>query len=295
MSMQLPRACDWWAGSIDALTDDNNQLVITHTSTRYVVTVLKDVEYWMHADSGETTYDGFYDQLKSDISSDAGGLAVTIAAATPAKSTQQEAGGLQISTSSTAFSLDFSDASWTLDPRLLGFPADQSTDVASTSNRIIPPFTRYMTWRSSTILDGIASYKRKFPMVEARVSHDRPTDRFALIGEAQSIRQMEYEYVMAGHVFEEDAADLIDYANAARLAQGDTHNAFETIWARLQKNKSFLLIHDTEHWSIDDVSGAEVVVARDVKRQLSDVARRRSTAGEAYDLDFEIYVLETLA
>lgn len=286
--MREPRQRDWWLAPV-RITTANNTLGLIVSGSPATVTIPAGT-YWPHFDtttSAWSDYDSLYEALKTAVDVE---VTLTLESATPALSSLQDGGGIFLSAASA--SIDVSAT--TLDLRLLGWPGDHATDI-DISSGAISPLSRRSTWRSWTIdARGVASQKRQVLERKVSSSHDRPTDRWALAYEEFGVREFEYEYVLAGHMFEDDAAEIEGYAHRADLATGDTHNAFETIFRALQQNDVCLVVHDTDDFRLEDGALAgrtEAVTLHRLAESYGDIFRLRSTAGEAYDLRLRTYVI----
>lgn len=130
---------------------------------------------------------------------------------------------------SGGFSWDFSDGSWSLDPRILGFPASQTADVSSSAGELEGDFSTYGVWVSHTITDGEAT--RKLQRRTKNVSLSSEDVRYATRKQyyARDYRQFVYEYVPGAHVRENRGFDA-DSAATASIAEDDVNQAFYGIW-----------------------------------------------------------------
>lgn len=293
--VQNPRSRDWWI--VPTYFDaDNNQIVINDGGGDEIVDlpVSSVNKFWPHK-TAFSGYPGIYYTLTADALS---GPAIDLdfRPCSPTDSPDQYGKGLEVF-SADPLTLVFSSGDWTMDPRLFGYPEGWNTDVvlvASGAEYVAPsPMSRRTTWRSYTIGEsGKASRKRIMPEQVTAWSHNRPQDRYAITWEEQEVRSWQYEYVPAAHLFEQDAANLEDYARNQGLGLGDNHNAFETIWRALAQNEIALIVHDQDSWDLE-LNGdfTEAAVLEIPTNSLGQIASLRRTAGDFWDLNFTMYSL----
>lgn len=295
--IQNPRARDWWL--VPTYFDSENcQIVINDGGGDEIVDlpVSSVNEFWPHI-TPFSGYPGIYANLTLDALTGPV-IALGFRPCTPTSSPLQYGKGLEVF-SDAALTLVFSSVDWTMDPRLFGYPEGWNTDVvlvgAGPGSEYVAcsPLSRRTTWRSYTIGGaGKASQKRIIPEQVAEWSHKRPQDRYGIVWEEQDPRTWKYEFIPAAHIFEQDAADLFDYATNQGIGQGDNHNAFETIWRELVANNIALIVHDVEDWDMTlNPYYTEAAVFVDLNLNLGRIASLRRTAGDFWDLNFAMYSL----
>ena len=280
------------------LTSDNNTFRVTYNGTPATCTIPAGT-YWMHDDS-PTDYASFFRAFNTAITTQHATV-WTRAAATPTTSIYQEFCGVRIENGAAAFSFDFSHGDWTLDPRLLGFPSTQSTDVASVaagSNfRITSPLSYYGAWRSWCIFHHRSAIdKRSHTEAERYASSTRAADRERKTWHEDTIRTLRYEWVPSAHVHR-GRADIQAYADTGHLGLGDTHNCFQDLWDALARDENPVLVryHTEENldlfWETGDYEAVKLEgdEAAQSFRQVTAVTRKN---GEFYALNFDLYVID---
>lgn len=294
---------DWWLWPITITDAENDGLVLTESGGSTFTINLDGGTYYTHRDSGiDSDYPSLYLAIENELSAEATTNTYTFEVATPTESVDQLTAGVRlVGTAGTSvdFSLDFSDVSFTLDPRLLGFLDTQSTDVSAdaigSDFGITSKYTVFGTWRAFSLYDGQAAEKRGDLRTLGIDSHDRPSDRYTIEWyEEEKYRQIIYERVNAAHVYRY-AARQSSYAVVGKLAQFDTHNAFYHVWRELKRDSDpCIIVHNVgDTWDLDvDGYDAEAVkrageFSTSFREWTGEPVKR---AGEFYDLSLELYV-----
>lgn len=287
---------DWWLWPI-VVTSSNNSFVFTETGGSTFTVTIAAGTYYTHRDSSiDTDYPSLWLALETAIGAESTTNTYTFSAQTPTQSVEQFSAGIRLTGTagtSVEFSIDFSSGSFTLDPRLLGFPSTQSADVtavAEGSDHVLDSvFTVFGTWRAFSLFDGKAAEKRGDERVLSIDSHDRPSDRYPLEWFEERYRPVSYQRVYAAHVYRYAARDL-GYATVGKLAQNDTHNAFYYIWRELLRDDNPVIVcHNVgDVWDLQvDTYDSEAV-----KRAGSFPTSFREWTGEPVQRAGEFYNLE---
>lgn len=294
---------DFWMVPFSVTSSTNKLRVIEAGPSNIDITITAN-DYFGHAAGSlsSTRWRGFFDAVITALNA-ASSETYSIESSTPTDSTEQLFGGVRLK-STAAFTIDWSDTTNnTVDPRWFGFTRDDASlaavDIDSDGNfEMDSRLSVYTWWRSDSLfpLSGVASSKRGYPVREINYSHDRPADRWALEWYTDTIRPISYEQVPASHVFE-DAGGLSEFTDYARLAEGDSHNAFETVWSALSRNEVALIVHNVGDAQLDlditnhDTEAVKLLNERDAQ-DLMRVVRLLRTAGEVYRIDLSLYVVE---
>ena len=235
------------------------------------------------------------------------GGALLFRAATPRLSIRQHWRGLRIyaSDTATAFSIDFDDAAFTLDPRLLGFPSTQSTAVTSAANytigantyhSILSDLTYLGAWHCWSFLSTKGATDRR-SRKEAMRSHSggRASARYQHRWYTETIRTLKYEHVPAAHVKQGRAA-LLDYAAVGEVAAGDDHNALERLYNVLASDTPCRVVYYDEGAVFD--LGSTLPHYEDVLfyrtedcEALEKVVTTTRKTGEFYEVSLELVVV----
>lgn len=301
--MSNPYSKDWFLfGQQLAIngTRENATIVFTESTsgTKFTVTLAESGLYYPHK-SSSSEYPGLFAALKTAIDAESTANTFTFEAATPTDSTKQLYSGVQLVGDSDAFTLNFSDPAWSLDPRLLGFPADQSTDVSSStagSNEVVrSEFMLFSMWRS-VCLNGAnhASAKRRDKSIAVNDSHDDEEDRFSMVWKTKKLRPIRYQFVKAAHVFA-GAADEADFAVVADVAHGDDHNALEYLWEAFRKNQKVIVCHNVgDVWDLQFLTHTYEVLRRrgDWSDTFQGWLSDQILAGERYSVTLDCTVID---
>ena len=160
-------------------------------------------DYYAMADAPPSGYSSMFAAIETALDAASGnGSAYTVAWATPSVSTGQTKGGITITCDgaggTTDWQLDFNSGSFTMDPRIFGFPAAQTAIEASSSNAITSEMTAYGMW----VPPQRASQKgpKREIYVQGRSGGriaSRRTNRLS----KRDVRHFNYKYIPAGHLF----------------------------------------------------------------------------------------------
>lgn len=299
--MAATYARDWWLWPI-IVTTANNSFVLTETAGSTFTVTIAAGTYYTHRDSSiNATYPSIWLALETAIGAEATTNTYTFSAQTPTVSVDQLTAGVRLTGTagtSVEFSLDFSSGSFTFDPRILGFPSDQSADETATSDgtdyHLDSEFTVFGTWRGFSLFNGEAADKRGDERVLSVDSHQRPSDRYTLEWYEERYRTILYQRVNAAHVYRY-AARAQDYALVGQLGQNDTHNAFYWVWRELKRNNDPVIIcHDVgDEWDlqVDTYDSEAVLRAGEFPNSFREWTGEPSRqAGEFYDLRIPLYI-----
>lgn len=301
---------DWWLWPITVPTSARTIVLEEAGGAATSVSIAAGV-YYTHRDSSiDADYPSLFLALETALN--AAGLTntYTFSAQTPTESVAQLKAGVRLTGVATSdgtpasvnFSLNFSSASFTLDPRVLGFDADRSTDASASGNTdafaLDSPLTVFGTWRAFSLFDGIAADKRGDERTLLIDSHDRPSDRYVLPWYEERYRTVKYMRVNAAHVYRY-AAEQESYAHVGKLETNDTHNAFYHVWRELKfDNAPCIIVHNVgDEWDLQvDTYDSEAVKraekADDSFRKWTGEPARR--AGEFYDLEIDLFIADDL-
>lgn len=210
--------------------------------------------------------------------------------------------GIKITRSPAAdFSLVFAGGSaTTLDPRLIGWAGDESSDQASGAGGVLEsPYSVWGVWQSYTIEGHAAQSKDKDPFQNIELSSDDVAVAARKKYLEKTFRTMTYEYVPGAHVRENRANDLAS-ANTGGLPQYDVHNALEAMWPLLtaadddDRLTEFVIVHNRGDEGLDDIYSRPYEICRlktkEQIRRFKSVREMQRMAGEYYRLSFDIDV-----
>lgn len=279
------------------VTSSDNQLVINDPDDGEITaSVSTGSSYFNHLDDGGNALHGsaFLKALETAINSAATTNTYTIASNTPSGSDLTKS-GISISSTGGDFTLKFSDASTTIDPRWIGWGESQSSDVGA-ANPVQSPFSLYPVWQSHNQLDNAATDKRKIPHQNIQLSGDDVQQAARKKFLERDRRLFRYEWIFAGHVKENRATDQKSADNAG-LPQGDVHNAFELFWRAAtegdenEKLVRIVIVHDRggegyENVYDDDHEELVRLADADQIRSADDIIDDMNMAGEYYSIAF---------
>jgi hypothetical protein len=206
--------------------------------------------YWMSRGgvvSGQTALEFFFfDELATRLA--LAGVTATVRAA-PGAEGAPGASRIEIArTTASAWGIDWDHPDSTLDPRLLGFPADVSGTSSSDAGGVMrPPMSYRGAWISRTqTSQGRPRISRRIPYVHRRWPNERrPWLAPPIITDRFDLRVLAWPGVPAAAVLKGLATDP-PRARAAGMVLGDDHQTFEEVWERLGDGQTMLLCHDHE-------------------------------------------------
>jgi hypothetical protein len=168
---------------------------------------------------------------------------------------------------------------------------------------------------SDFIVDGPFSYAGSWVPYERVAEHRRSaggilygsseyterTDFYALDYGRRTFRTTRYEYLPSTRIFV-DRATVYEYAINAEEAEGDTGNAFESMWREMRRGASIYVVHyePGERFTLDSADtsapatyAAEELRVRDLAgaQDFSSMASVQRLAGEYYSVTFESVVV----
>ena len=285
-------------------TSSTRSLVFTETggaspATNAIVNIAVGDLYAL-MDSPPSGYTSLYAEIETAMNAAAGnGATYTIARADAASSSAfGKAAGITITSdgagSTTAWELDFSHGSFTLDPRWLGFPAAQSSDVVSTANVVTSTMTVMGVWippeRASDKGPKRTIYRQG--RSGGRIA-TRRTNRLS----KRDVREFVYRYLPAGHLFTR-RNQIAGSADAAGLAQNDDGNYFADLHELgFAADKDVFVIHDLGGTAADitAANGYEIIRIDESAAEQSDdvlsMLRKMRAGGEYYELTFTAYLV----
>ena len=284
---------DKWLMPI-TLTASNNKFRINETGggAGELIETIAAGTYYLH-DSNNSTYPGLLYEIRTALTSSATGT-LTWEVATPSSSYHQTGAGLRLVNDTHTFTIDFGDVDFTMDPRCFGFTSSDSvtssTDPAG-NNYIESKYTCRGQWRSYNEFGGEANEKVARKVRNSRQSHARPADAYQVTWNRDDVRRIVYEHVPAAHVFENRASGDVTqdmYASVGRLASGDNHNAFETIWDNgLRTLAPVLILHGDGHERIDLAGNYDAVRMMEERRtrDFGEMIRIMRAGGEYYRIE----------
>jgi len=297
MIMRLPRTLDYWLYPMIVQTGVNDQLVFTEGATDYTITIAAGT-YYAHAQNN-ATYPGLYYAIEQAIGATAASNGYGFEISTPSMSYDFPRSGIVITDAVGAWTLKFT-SSRTMPQSWFGLPSSTTSfaailDATSSLYNVTSQYRAEGILRTFSRADGIASIKRIVPSAEVSDSHDRPTGRYTLEWQTDSVADFSYESVPAAHVFTEDAGELTDYATLeSRLATGDNLSTWENWWTQYKRGLPILLMPDMDDYDLR-ISRSLVVTTAHVRqgeaKSMSEIISRRATAGEVYDISFRTFVV----
>jgi hypothetical protein len=146
-------------------------------------------------------------------------------------------------------------------------------------------------WRANSLVAGIANIKSTSVEQVAFRSHKSPRARFTK-WESYSVVEWSYPAVEAVYV-KQDRSSLVSYAQVRDIAVDDLNVNFERLWISFTRGHRALIVPDTETRP-NDLGGLTVLSWGESSLERAP-ARRESTAQERYSIDFETYIVDTVA
>lgn len=227
------------------IDSSNQSLVLEFTTSGTTTLTIPTGTYWGHRESflgASPEFPGLYEEIESQLT--AAGFTGTFAAATPPGSDLTD-GGLSL-TVDEAFQYDFSTS--TVDPRWFGFASGATTYPSSAQTTVVGKLSRYGCWQSYTRWNHRGAHNKWRDEIRGSASSqpERPLETYEYEKTRRRTRMIRYSQVPALHVWHD--ADVRgaepNYIDNAGLADGDTHNALETLWESGKDLDQIVLMHD---------------------------------------------------
>lgn len=203
-------------------------------------------------------------------------------------------GGLELYrvSGSDSFSLRLDQPGWTMDRRILGFAADDSTRADSDSLARIQ--SRRTTW-GQWVPPQIAADKRCD--VEAETYSASSVGRPIGVYEwgRDVLRSFEYRRLPAAAVRRSRAGELAAYAGAVDKAFGDTSHTWQDLWDQASAGGVLLVRHNDghNHLTLSDSAWEAVQLATAEQRSsFGATIQEAARVGELYDVVPSVYVLD---
>ena len=282
--MAIPYSFDRWIAPVTVPAD---AATIVGGAGSASVSANTYYNYFAPAISGKPA---FLTALSAALST-ACGVAVSLEAASPTMSPQAPLTGLRLRASS-AFSLDLSSPSWTLDRRLLGFGILDASVVSSTpqgSDHVITsPYGLWPVW----VVPKVASAKLADPEHE-QYGAEGASYRWR----TRVPRVIEYQSLPAASVRRTRAAESALWAKSAGVGFGDIHGNYQTIWDEgLSKGLDVIVVHNEGRMDLMVATHPYEVVRMRIETRARNVFSAAVTEldrgrGEVYDLAIPVDVV----
>lgn len=288
-----PYGFDRWIGKV-TLGPTTRTLVMSEAGGAPFTVSLTAGDYWLYdgADVGGGDYSPFFTALLTAIHAANGANIYGVRPITSPLSPYPW-GGLELYRISGAdsFSLRLDSGSWTLDRRLLGYAAGDTTRADSDAQARIQ--SRRTVW-GQWVPMHIAADKRADSTTEGFSASSSGLPISIYVWASDTIRDVEYLRLPAAAVRRSRAAELPEYAARAGKAYGDTHHTWQDLWEQMSGGGVVLIRHNDGHAHLTlDGSEWEVVQLATPEQRGSFEAtlREASKVGETYDVAPTLYVL----
>lgn len=211
----------------------------THSAS---ISTPSEAWYWYSASSGVLPGNAFADQLEATLNS-TGDTNFVVESQTPSGSSLTESGLRVTNNNLSQWNWLFSDSSFSLDTRILGWGSDPSDPAAA--NTIDSPYSVRGKWQAwSLAKQNTATDKRDAKEYLQEASHGEVEQAFILqYGDRRHTRTFEYSGVPAAHV-KEKRGDDADYASFGDLPTGDINNTIFDLWEHIHDGSKALVVHD---------------------------------------------------
>jgi hypothetical protein len=283
---------DRWLYPI-VLTNTNNVLRIFNVATSTTVSATVPAGTYYHGYGLPSGYSSFPIAVATAMTT-ALGRTITYTYESPAGQTTTilALSSIRFIDAGAGFRFQFSDALFTLDNRLVGFPSD----AANTGNNPSPAISVLGTWQSFNMLDGAASDKRRTERRELYSSTGvlYSTTRQHSVRDDRKVRRFAYDYVPGLHVYGSlNRAEDPAYRALAGLANKDNANAFEQVWRAASDLGDIIIVHDDSDPEVlaspyHEIARLELAEQReDFRNCLTDL----SLGGELYRIEVDMLIL----
>lgn len=287
-----PYGLDRWIGQV-TLTSTTRTIVMSEAGGSPFTVSMTAGDYWLYDGAEVGDYLAFYTRLLAAIHA-ANGTNVYGVRPVTSPSSPYPWGALELYrvSGSDSFSLRLDSGSWTLDKRLLGYAADDTTQADSdASARIVSRRCLWGQW----VPPVVAADKRADTTHEvyAAQATGRPIGVYQWAQD--TIRRFEYLRLPAACVRTSRAAELPEYAARAGKAFGDTSGTWQTLHEQAAAGGVLLVRHNdgAQHLTLDGGDWEAVQLATQEQRASFEATiREASRVGETYDVVPTVYVLD---
>lgn len=285
-----PYGPDRWIGQV-TLTATTRTLVMSEGAGDPFTISLPAGTYWLYDGDQVGSYPSFYAQLLSSIALANGSNVYGVRPITSPLSPYPW-GALELYrvSGSDTFSLRLDSGSWTLDKRLLGYLAADTTRADSdASARIQSRRCLWGQWVTPTAAD-----KRCDVQIESysASSAGRPLSTYQWAQDV--VRRFEYLRLPAAAVRQSRAGELPEYAARAGKAFGDTSGTWQDLWSQAAAAGVLLIRHNDgdRHLTLSGSDWEAVQLATTEQRASFEASiREASRVGETYDVIPSCFVL----
>lgn len=300
--MRDPRQRDWWLYPVEVVAGVNDKFRVNEFGAggagQITVTIPAGKYYTHRSTKGpDFPFQSLYKTIENLLGATIAANGYAFESANPTLSPLQVGNGIKITNPIVEWRIE-----WPFDSiERKWFGLTNFTGHATSTNtggiwEITSGHTVAGRWRSTGLgnIDGIATRKRKNPRVNSQWSHDRPSDRRGIVWHKDNEYQFEYQYVLAGQVYE-DAANLSSYATVAGLAYRDSNAVFEHLWYSMAKGERVLCIHDNDAWDGSITFAGRFINSHVLQslgnQSLTSAITLRALQGEAYDINLNTFVV----
>lgn len=287
-----PYGPDRWIGQV-TLTATTRTIVMTEGGGSPFSVSMTAGDYWLYDGAEIGDYLAFYTRLLAAIHAANGSNVYGVRPITSPLSPAPWAGlELYRVSGSDSFSLRLDSGSWTLDKRLLGFAADDTTQADSDSSaRIVSRRCLWGQW----VPPAIAADKRADTVHETYAAQAAGRAIGVYQWAQDTIRRFEYLRLPAAACRRSRAAEHPAYAANASRAYGDTSGTWQDLHEQAAAGGVLLVRHNDghEHLTLSGADWEAVQLATPEQRASFEATlREASRVGETYDVVPTVYVLD---
>lgn len=286
-----PYGQDRWVGQV-TLTATTRTLVMSEGAGSPFNVSLPESALWLYDGAQVGAYPPFYTALLTAIHAANGSNVYGVRPVTSPLSPYPW-GSLELYrvSGSDTFSLRLDSGSWTLDKRLLGFAATDTTRADSDAQARIQG--RRCLW-GQWVPPVIAADKRCDVRVESfsASSAGRPLSTYQWAQD--TVRRFEYRRLPAAAVRRSRAAELPEYAARAGKAYGDTSGTWQDLWDQAAAAGVLLVRHNDGDSNLTLSGGAWEALQLATEEQRASfeaTLEEASRVGEMYDVIPSCFVL----
>jgi|AKVG01.1.fsa_nt_gi hypothetical protein len=279
------------------VTIAESTLAIDEDGTTTTVTIPAGT-YWPYRGTEYTGYDGLYKTIEDLLNASAATGTYSFEASVPTETEGEGAirRGLALTQEghTPPWGIDWSAS--TLDPRLLGYSATQSTAVTTTTFTLSSPREPLGVWIPQRVRREAS---RNVVRDISAATDDVGADNFhqADYG-SRTLRAFEWRRQPAGAVINGKASSDFGgsgntYGDIAGLE--DDNGSFERLWTSMSKRDDIIVFYEMDPVTIDaDESGLKYEIVRllDNAQRFRDAINMSQMGGEFYDVRFAVQVLE---
>ena len=277
-----------------------NKIVIKESGLSHTLTLTGGDNGLLYARSGHRfndEFNGLYKVLVDEMNdhpSTNNTYALTLTdGSKPDNTLYDRAMKLTRTSGAASWSLDMSNAAWTLDKRLLGFREGHAVDESGGAS-LTSPLGVWGIWQPPVVAHNKRRVRKKTSFAYGTTLNSKGVWTSMA---RWDVRQFLYRFVPPAHLFTKRAFTA-NTATSQGLVQYDDHNAFEWLWRSADLGPILFLPDKNFDWGNSDTflndphEALQWVDQKSLEEFGQSFKRIENASGELYDIEFELAITE---